>query len=65
MMATDAWRSTADIWAQRRYMGIVHLPVTTAALWATITATVHNAITMAYTATMSHTREPDFGKRPP
>ena len=59
MLATDAWRSTADIWAQRRYMGIVQLPGPTAALWATITATVYNASNMTYAITTKHARDPD------
>ena len=68
-LASTCWRLALG--AQLRFLGALPLygqsatVGTTAALWATVIATVHTAITMTYTATMSHTREPDFEKRPP
>ena len=59
VLANGAWRSTADVWSHCRYMGNVQLSGPTAALWASITATVYNAITMASTITLSHNHEHD------
>ena len=59
------WRLTLGVQLpQCGYMGIVQLSGPTAALWATIAATVYTANTMASTVTMNHTHEPDLCQFP-